>query len=144
MILYVVNIINKIRPIRFYKCILNFANNLKYDHKGPGGDGYYNLQKQHSTGSAGAGGNGGGGGGGLSFSGPGNSNNGGSNSGGGVVINSEGYSYVNDVPAIQSHHRHSSSGHKSSSSSHREHSQQNRTRRTQRRVTHNEKRYHSG
>lgn len=80
------------------------------------GDGYYNLQKQQST------------------------NSGGGN--GGVVVNSEGYSYVNDVPAIQSHHRHP--GQKSSSSSHRDHQQQNRTRRTQRRVTHNEKRYHSG
>ncbi|XP_037031677.1 disco-interacting protein 2 isoform X5 [Bradysia coprophila] len=79
------------------------------------GDGYYNLQKQQSTNSAGG--------------------------NGGVVVNSEGYSYVNDVPSIQSHHRHS--GQKSSSSSHREHQQQNRTRRTQRRVTHNEKRYHS-
>lgn len=49
---------------------------------------------------------------------------------------------MNDVPSIQSHHRHS--GQKSSSSSHRDHQQQNRTRRTQRRVTHNEKRYHSG
>lgn len=85
------------------------------------GDGYYNLQKQHSTGSG----------------------------NGGVIVNSEGYSYVNDVPSLQSsHHRHSSSSgqQKSSSSSHRErdHQQQNRTRRTQRRVTHNEKRYHSG
>lgn len=79
---------------------------------------YYNLQKQHSTGSSGGG-----------------------NGGGGVVVNSEGYSYVNDVPSIpSSHHRHS--GQKSSS--HREHGQQSRARRTQRRVTHNEKRYHSG
>lgn len=84
------------------------------------GDGYYNLQKQPST----------------------NSGNGGNN-----VVNSEGYSYVDEVPSLQSsHYQHtSSSQHKSTSSaSHREYQQQNRTRRTQRRVTHNEKRYHSG
>lgn len=65
----------------------------------------------------------------------------------GTTTNSEGYSYVDDVPTVPLHGRHSSAHHKSSSShssSHREHSQQNRTRRTQRRVTHNEKRYHSG
>lgn len=92
-------------------------------HSGGGNDGYYNLQKQHSTSS----GNGG------------NSNN---------VVNSEGYSYVNDVPSLQSsHHRHSTSSSQqksTSSSSHRDYQQPNRTRRTQRRVTHNEKRYHSG
>lgn len=87
-----------------------------------GNDGYYNLQKQHST----------------------NSGNGGSNN----VANSEGYSYVDDVPSLQSsHHRHSTSSSQqksTSSSSHRDYQQPNRTRRTQRRVTHNEKRYHSG
>lgn len=64
-----------------------------------------------------------------------------------TTTNSEGYSYVDDVPTVPLHGRHSSAHHKSSSShssSHREHSQQNRARRTQRRVTHNEKRYHSG
>lgn len=85
-------------------------------------DGYYNVQKQHST----------------------SSGNGGSNN----VVNSEGYSYVNDVPSLQSsHHRHSTSSSQqksTSSSSHRDYQQPNRTRRTQRRVTHNEKRYHSG
>lgn len=69
----------------------------------------------------------------------------------GGITNSEGYSYVDDVPAVPLHQRLSTSsggghgGHKSTSSSaHREHSQHNRTRRTQRRVTQNEKRYHSG
>lgn len=85
------------------------------------GEGYYNLKKQHSV----------------------NSGNGAV----GNVVNSEGYSYVDEVPSLQSsHHRHSSSSsqQKTSSSSHRDYQQQNRTRRTQRRITHNEKRYHSG
>lgn len=57
-------------------------------------------------------------------------------------MNSEGYSYVDEVPSLQST-QHRSQQQKSTSSSHRD-QQQNRTRRTQRRVTHNEKRYHSG
>lgn len=85
-------------------------------------DGYYNLPNPHST----------------------------SSGNGGVITNSEGYSYVDDHhPSLQSqHHRHSSGQQKTSSSSNRgsgvDHQQSNRTRRTQRRVTHNEKRYHSG
>lgn len=106
------------------------------------GDGYYNLQKQHSTGSNG--GSGGGGGGGSVIASGDRGVSGGNNFVvGGGIVNSEGYSYVNDVPSLQLHHRHSS-GQKSSSASHRDHPQPNRTRRTQRRVTHNEKRYHSG
>lgn len=84
----------------------------------------------------------------------------------GGVVNSEGYSYVDEVPSLRSshqsshHHNHSNHNNKSSSSSnhrgssggdhrrdhhhHHHHNQQHRPRRTQRRVTHTEKRYHSG
>ncbi|XP_055310052.1 disco-interacting protein 2 isoform X5 [Sitodiplosis mosellana] len=87
----------------------------------PSNDGYYNLQKNN-------GGNSGGGG-----------------SGGGNVVNSEGYSYVDEVPSLQStqHRQQQQSQQKSMSSSHRDQQAQNRARRAQRRVTHNEKRYHS-
>lgn len=93
----------------------------KYPKLSSAGEGYYNLQPQSGGGSGcGAGNN---------------------------VVNSEGYSYVDEVPSLQSTHRHSSSSQqhqKSTSASHRDYQQQNRTKRTQRRVTHNEKRYHSG
>lgn len=87
-------------------------------------DGYYNLQKNNGA-----------------------SSGGGGSGGGGNIVNSEGYSYVDEVPSLQStQHRQQQqqSQQKSMSSSHRDQQAQNRARRAQRRVTHNEKRYHSG
>lgn len=61
------------------------------------------------------------------------------------IVNSEGYSYVDEVPSLQpTQHRSQQPKSTSSSNAHREAQQQNRARRQQRRVTHNEKRYHSG
>lgn len=86
-------------------------------------DGYYNLQKNSGASS------------------------GGDRSSGGVggknIVNSEGYSYVDEVPSLQTT-QHRQQQPKSTSSSHRDQQAQNRARRAQRRVTHNEKRYHSG
>lgn len=59
-------------------------------------------------------------------------------------MNSEGYSYVDEVPSLQPTQHRSQQPKSTASSAHRDAQQQNRARRAQRRVTHNEKRYHSG